>query len=83
MIRLDGADLVELFKESGTTGIRTEIAERTRQATAAAFKELSVSKQYVSIPGGPGASARGWPVPYVTTSGQRVLYPAVVIAGTP
>jgi hypothetical protein len=59
------------------------VAERTRQATAAAFKDLSVSKQYVSIPGGPGASVRGWPVPYITQSGERVLYPAVVIAGTP
>jgi hypothetical protein len=59
------------------------IAERTRQATMQAFKDISVSKQYVSIPGGPGASVRGWPVPYTTKSGERVLYPAVVIAGTP
>jgi hypothetical protein len=70
-------------KVRGTLRQAYLVAERTRQATATAFKDLSVSKQYVSIPGGPGASARGWPVPYVTTSGQRVLYPAVVIAGTP
>jgi uncharacterized protein YdbL (DUF1318 family) len=70
-------------KVRGTVRQAYLVAERTRQATAAAFKDLSVSKQYVSIPGGPGASLRGWPVPYITQSGERVLYPAVVIAGTP
>lgn len=61
------------------------VSERTRQAVLTQFPGLNVQRQYVTIPGGPGARAMGWEVPYHLRSagpnqGEAVLYPAIVFA---
>lgn len=59
------------------------VTERTRQAVLSQFPGLDVERKYVTLPGGPGARAMGWAVPYVLqrpgpNQGQDVLYPAVI-----
>lgn len=62
------------------------VTERARQATMAAFPGLDIERQYVTIPGGVGAKAMGWEIPYHLrlrgpNQGQAILYPAVLING--
>jgi hypothetical protein len=69
-------------RSSGTNPSRM-VSEMTRRATIAAFPNVNVQREFVAIPGGAGAQAFGWEIPYTLRTGQSrgqaVLYPAVVI----
>ncbi|HEY2347267.1 MAG TPA: HAMP domain-containing sensor histidine kinase [Xanthomonadaceae bacterium] len=67
VIRLDGADLVELYRESGYSGLRTEIAERTAAPDDdnAVYELIGpngqlVAGQFANLPGSARRSSDGW-----------------------